>query len=275
MTTDYGAAAEMFSAFLLVTLNEETVHAIGVPFSGLQDQIWSMIRLGVLVWMMYPVQSRWTLITDHLQKWCFNATMASPQAGHVGNSVDVMNAWLLHWHPFTLSILIPLSCPPWSLETVWSFFWVRCICILQLYILYVPTSGFCTIRILSTVTIHFRHEPPGFLIPTASPTVVLPPSSYTWRWPGSTTPAGGVGWAGEVFWMVWCYFCKHYKAMVEAILKNMFFGCTVYPFMVFRTYIVLFKSNGCAFRRSNDEALFGTQLENNLFRAKIRVRCLP
>ena len=68
MTTDYGAAAEMFSAFLLVTLNEETAHAIGVPFSGLQDQIWSMIRLGVLVWMMYPVQSRWTLITDHLQK---------------------------------------------------------------------------------------------------------------------------------------------------------------------------------------------------------------
>jgi len=119
-TTDYGAAAEMFSAFLLVTLNEETAHAIGVPFSGLQDQIWSMIRLGVLVWMMYPVQSRWTLITDHLQKWCFNDTMASPQAGHVGNSVDVMNAWLLHWHPFTLSILIPLSCPPWSLETSWN-----------------------------------------------------------------------------------------------------------------------------------------------------------
>lgn len=64
--------------------------------------------------------SRWTLITDHLQKWCFNDTMASPQAGHVGNSVDVMNAWLLHWHPFTLSILIPLSCPPWSLETSWN-----------------------------------------------------------------------------------------------------------------------------------------------------------
>lgn len=47
--SDYGAAAEMFSAFIWVTLNEETAHAISVPFSGLQDQIWSMIRLGVLV----------------------------------------------------------------------------------------------------------------------------------------------------------------------------------------------------------------------------------
>ncbi len=162
--------------------------------------------------------------------------MASPQPGPLGNSVAPLASTLSPWvarHRLRLFVLT---------------FWVWWICMLQLYILSFPTSGCCTSRIL-----------PGFLIPTASPTVVLPPSSYTWRWPGSTTPAGGVGWPGRVVWMVWRYFCKHYKAM-EAILMNMFF--LVAQSMLswsFGHVLFCFISNGCAFRRSNDKAL----LEHN------------